>query len=75
MFRDPGEPGTIDPRGNPVDSKILHKYLYAGEATTDRIDPTARDIVEDTLVIESKTLGSVECHNTIDCYLPFQSSH
>jgi RHS repeat-associated protein len=43
MSRDPNNPGPFDSRGNPIDPKKLHKYLYAGGDPVNAKDPTGRD--------------------------------
>ena len=58
-----------DPENGPIGMPImLHKYVYVGDNPTNRIDPSGRDILEDALVLEGKTLTTVEYLNTIGCY-------
>ena len=80
MSRDPKEytplKWTGDPlnsTGNPpLDSKRLHKYLYAGGDPVNAIDPTGRDwegfaiLVEDVaVVVASKAFAQVFCGGVV----------
>ena len=68
VSRDPNDPGSTDPLGVPVDLRAFHKYLYAGGNPVNWIDPSGRDIVEDALVLENRSLSAVEYLNTIGCF-------
>lgn len=59
MSRDPNDPNVRDEIEKPIDPTTLHKYLYAGGDPANMIDPTGRDIIEGTLVLESKSLSAV----------------
>ena len=67
MSKDPNEPGATDPLGVPIDPSALHKYLYAGGNPVSWIDPTCRDMVEDVLVIENRSLSAAEYLNAVVC--------
>ncbi len=64
-----GEFMSRDPSGGyPLLPNTLHKYLYAGGNPINRIDPSGRDLVEDTLLISERTFGAVEYLNTLACF-------
>ncbi len=68
MSRDPNDPNVRDEIGKPIDPTTLHKYLYAGGELANMIDLTGRDIIEDTFVLERKSLSAVEYLNTVGCF-------
>lgn len=47
MSRDPKDPRSFDPAGNPIDPKAMHKYLYANGDPVNGLDPTGRDDEEE----------------------------
>jgi hypothetical protein len=46
----------------------MRTILYAGGNPVNWIDPTGRDIVEDALVLETRSLSGVEYLNSIGCF-------
>ena len=51
MSRDPKEFKPLKSKNNPVDSRRLHKYLYAGADPVNRVDPTGRTMADYPLLI------------------------
>jgi RHS repeat-associated protein len=45
MSRDPFDPKLIDASGNPVDPRMLHKYLFAGGDPVNWLDPSGKEAI------------------------------
>jgi RHS repeat-associated protein len=80
MSRDPKECKPLESRNKPVDSRKLHKYLYASGDPVNLIDPRGREDEEDegflyteigptTEEIKKFIAGPVLCAFAIDAYL------
>jgi len=46
----------------------LHKYIYAGDNPISWKDPSGRDIIEDTLILDTRSLSAVDYLNSIGCF-------
>ena len=74
MSRDPKEYKPLESRNEPVDSRKLHKYLYAGADPVNFEDPRGEKLVEYALILSLITEPSAEAleHIEVPIELIFQ---
>jgi RHS repeat-associated protein len=60
VSRDPIDTHSTEVDGTPTDPKSLHKYLYAGGDPINGIDPTGREELVETVLVEGGSKLAVE---------------